>query len=428
MTIYYWKSPVNGSWITASNWTPTGGPQILPYGDSVDGAVFATGSHKPYTVTTGGESGSVLVKGDHVTFDHFGNSDFGRGGLSLTNGANVTLTATSSVQYYHNSSGGSIDVNASTLIDYGGAYAASSTVSGNALLDVSGSLANMFVFGFNVMAKGLLEVSHGGTFSQGGPPSNSSTINGTFEVTGSGSTAGLIDPSGTGKIEISNHGAMSVGIIDYTYFGVPVNNGNLQFTLGNYANLEFSEYSQNRAARSVDFTGQHATMTLTVNPGSSIPQPYEAQGLIKDFSQTDAIVLKGTPVTKVVYVAGSRGGAGSLHLFDGTAAVGTLAIAGNYSGRTFSVTAVSATESRITEKATPHEPDLCKEIAKALASLDSSQLARELVSLPNGLGAAISQVASSLLAANHDKITGHLVDFAALHVSHNSTIEQLLHS
>jgi hypothetical protein len=73
-TTYDWRRAVSGSWNTADNWIPRGGPQVAENEaglTSFDPAVFATGSTAPYTVSGYGIAQSMTVAHDHVTFNNF---------------------------------------------------------------------------------------------------------------------------------------------------------------------------------------------------------------------------------------------------------------------------------------------------------------------------------------------------------------------
>ncbi len=380
MTTYSWSKPVNGSWTTASNWTPNGGPQAgtTPPYISGDAAVFATGSRAHYTVTTGGESASLRVSGDHVTFDHFNNYNNGPGGnLTVNAGADLTVTSTSSLFYNAVGSGpgGTMGVDHARITDYGALTGAFANIGAGGVLTLSGAAAVLSTgVGMGIAVGGMMTISGGASCHAGSDVEN---IAGVLKITGLGSSAGLGSAGGTGKVEIYNHATIESG----------ATTGSLSFILGNYAGLHFD--GSVAAGAKINFVGQHGAMTLNSDPGQPA-QGYAMGGVISGFSQTDALLLDGTPVTQVLYTAGA-GGAGSLKLFNGNTAVGTLAIAGNYAGHQFAVMQVSATESRITEKPITPLAQLSEALTAAIAELkaDPAHLGSILAGLTGPLPPAL---------------------------------------
>lgn len=394
MAIYSWIGAVNGSWTTASDWSPKGGPQsasTFPY-NSNDDAVFATGSSAHYTVTTGGQSASLRVSGDHVTFDHFKNNDGGYGGGLLVNaGANLTVTSSSSLDYFAHDGigGGDIDVNHAHMTDYGSLSGYGGTIGQAGVLTLYGTSASLVTLaGMDVAAGGVMTISGGASYQVYTAPV-SNVLAGVLKVTGQGSSASLISADGTGKVEIYDHAKIDV----YT-----ITTGHLSFILGNYGTLEFD--GSVAAGARVDFIGQHGAMTLKSDPGHPA-RGYAMGGVISGFAQTDSLLLHGTPVTQVLYTTGA-GGLHSLELFNGTAAVGTLAIAGNYAGHRFAVTQVSATESRITEQPVTPLAHLTESLTAIVAGLNTDyplhagMLAGLAGTLPLALGCAAWQAVASL--------------------------------
>ncbi len=380
MTTYSWSKPVNGSWTTASNWTPNGGPQAstsFPYISS-DNAVFATGSKTHYTVTTGGESASLRVSGDHVTFDHFGNGNNGPGGgLGVNAGADLTVTSTSTLNYHASGSGpgGSMGVDHARMTDYGTLLGAFASIGAGGVLALSGAAAVLSAdVGMGIAAGGMVTVSDGARCGAG----DVVNIDGVLKVTGQSSSVYLGNANGTGKVDIYNHATIDIN---------NTTTGSLGFILGNYAGLEFD--GSVAAGARIDFAGQHGAMTLKSDPGHPA-LGYAMGGVISGFAQTDALLLDGTPVTQVLYTAGA-GGVGSLKLFDGNTAVGTMAIAGNYAGHRFAVTQVSATESRITEKPITPLAQLSEALTAAIAELkaDPTHLGSILAGLTGPLPPAL---------------------------------------
>ena len=414
MTTYSWIGAVNGSWTTASDWTPNGGPQhvtTFPY-DSNDDAVFATGSRAHYTVTTGGQSASLRVSGDHVTFDHFNNNDAGYGGGLLVNaGADLTVSSTSSLDYFAHDGygGGVIDVDHARMTDYGSLSGYGGTIGAGGILTLSGASASLVTLvGMDIAAGGMMTISGGASYQvYTAPPPN--VLAGVLKVTGQGSSASLVSVDGTGTVEAYNHATIDV----YT-----TTTGSLDFILGNYGSLEFGGAVAPGAR--IDFAGQHGAMTLNSDPGHPA-LGYAMGGVISGFAQTDALLLDGTPVTQVLYTAGA-GGVGSLKLFDGNTAVGTLAIAGNYAGHRFAVTQVSATESRITEKPITPLAQLSEALTAAIAELKAhpAHLASILAGLTGTLPPALDGGAWQASASSE-----HPLAMGAYSVTHPSSGDAL---
>src|SRR5690242_3615704 len=123
MTTYYWAKPTNGSWNTASKWTPTGGPRIDPeeyLPITGDGAEFSTGSTRTYTVSGKGLTAYTNVVGDHVTFSHFSAGMWGPSSFGVFGGAVVSIAADSwlTLSAYDNQ-GGYASVDGSKLTVHG---------------------------------------------------------------------------------------------------------------------------------------------------------------------------------------------------------------------------------------------------------------------------------------------------------------------
>ena len=334
MGTYDWKAAVNGSWTTAANWTPPGGPvatvvDVAPI--SNDAAEFRTGSKAAYRVTTGGLSDPTTVSGDHVNFVGFANGDDGYGGgMFVDHGAVVTLDKASYLDYeaHDGIGGGSIGVTDASLTDYGVMTSGDIGVGGHGVLNLVGPAATLSATdGGDIDAGGTMRVLAGAKFET---MTLTVTINGRLLVSGTGSSVSLSPGVGSGSMQVTDHARANIH--------GPVG-GTLRFSVSHGASLAF--YSALGAGNVVTFGCGGSTLTLAA----------DSAGEIVGFGKADALVVQGT-VTRADWTAGS-GGNGTLKLLDGGNVVETLAMRADYSRATFATTAEGSSKSRITLRAPP---------------------------------------------------------------------------
>ena len=282
MTTYHWASATSGSWTTAGDWTPDGGPRVEsdsalgPYSD--DDAVFATGSCQPYTVTVGGLSASIAVIGDHVTFDNFYNSQQGEGGgLFVEAGGLVVVSKTSDLNYgFRDNGGGPIKVTGATVVSHGDLACGYVDLRAGGLLVESGSTASLDAGeGAEIGSGGTMRVLDGASFRDDLGTSN---IDGLLVVGGQGSHAELGVQNCSGEMLVTDHATASV--FDEAEL--------MRFAVGDGATLHLYTYEvPSFESGEVAFVGPNATLVL----GGPLSGP------ITGFEQSDAFIAAGRSLT-----------------------------------------------------------------------------------------------------------------------------------
>ncbi len=157
----------------------------------------------------------------------------------------------------------------------------------------------------------------------GGAAAGTLTVDAGASLTGTGSAGAVTD---NGLIAAQGRGLTVGGADAGLQLGYVDGSGKLQVGAG--ATLDLLAGSA--ATTSISFAG--ATGTLRLHNGSL------GTGMIGGFVQGDDIAVSGGGVvaTGAAYQAGSNG-AGTLSLLNGSAVVGTLTLAGSYTGQSFNV-------------------------------------------------------------------------------------------
>ena len=220
MADYQWAASSGGSWNTATNWNPPGGPQgrATPFGrNSADTAEFATGSQTAYSVSGNGDGASIAVTHDLVTFAGFAFNNSSGSALTVTGGAQVTIADGSTVfLVQHNGApAGSIVVEGgSILIISGSVSAAGMQVTGGSHVALSGAGASLKLNGAVTLdATSSLSVIEGATFTTAAAGLLGSV------VVGNGSTLELpggaqVGPGFPGSADVLQGGTLSLGESD----------------------------------------------------------------------------------------------------------------------------------------------------------------------------------------------------------------------
>ncbi|MBV9251501.1 MAG: hypothetical protein JO227_19915, partial [Acetobacteraceae bacterium] len=156
--------------------------------------------------------------------------------------------------------------------------------------------------------------------------------NGTLSIANDGYLTINGSLSGAGQVQIENGASLLVtGGASTPSLGA----GSLTVNLGQGSSLWV--WGATDAGNTIAFTGSYGQLILHANPDAY----FDDAATLTGFDQTDTIRLQVGTVTGAVYTAGSQPGTGSLALFNGNTQVGTLAVAGDYTGETFLVTPVA---------------------------------------------------------------------------------------
>ena len=356
MAVYNWASAKSGSWNTALKWSPGGGPAVLtgvngPY--SMDSAVFATGSHRAYTVSGNAVANGLTVTGDHVTFQDFKLGNAFGASMTVTGGAYVTISADSVIGLgSHDGAGGTLTIDDSTVVVYGGTGGSGAILKDGAQLIASGVSQYpqlSFEIENSVDASSSITIENGAKFITRGDG-----IAGQLNVTGAGSTTTVIDAF-AGTLNVSSAATVTSGEIDGT---AKLSGGSLSLTavgaggmisgngtitsaftnagtvtahggtltlagavtgagtlaMGAHATLVLDESTD----ETVRFTGADARLMLAPNA--------TATGFLTGFGRGDSIDIGGAAISRVTETA--QGGNTVLQAFAGSTMVDSFTVAG----------------------------------------------------------------------------------------------------
>jgi hypothetical protein len=317
-----WAKPGSGSWGKTGNWwdVTTNSAALAPPG--AENPVELIGATGTYQVIGGpGICAAMACYGDTLLY-----ADFTTGSLTVGGTLNGTVTA------------GSLDVGPTS-----GATATTASVDGGSLL-VDGSGTTLSVAGtvtLGVVNDGTLALSNHGTAQLGG-------------LVLGGVAASTVTADATSSVEIGllRSGASGAVTVDPGYaitgYGVVnpdaavVDNGTITAQGGT---LWLGAVSGTGALS----IGGEATLALT--QGDAVPIDFTAgggtleldgseetpSGVIAGFAPGDLIVTGSSTVGSIAYTPGA-GDIGTLTLYSGGQVAGTLLLAGNFSGETFTLT------------------------------------------------------------------------------------------
>ncbi len=348
---YVWAGPVSGNWNAAANWDDvTAGENPARIAPGANDSVTFNSSESLFQVIGGiGDAASLTFDGDNVVIGSLTagvlNIASNNSILDIDSGAAVTASsifvgAGGAVYDTLNLDGGSLQAGSIVLVaDYdeisvsdGGAVHTDSltiaesdiTVDGTSSLEV-GTLGNAAVGALTVDPGETLQISLVGI-------SANLVDNGNIIVSVDISLGELAYESayGSGTITLLN-GAVA-------YATGATFSGSLDFQLNGNASLDVAEVG---AGDTINLSGPGNVLNIQSYSVSTYENGYYSQydtismsAAINGFNSTDAITVEA-PITNAAYVAGPTAGTGSLVLTDGTTAVTTLALNGNYAGDEF---------------------------------------------------------------------------------------------
>jgi hypothetical protein len=359
VSVYYWKNAVSGDWSTAKDWTPTGGPKLIPgFGwdyyklVSEDSAVFATGSNQAYTVTGTGHATAITVSHDSVTFKNFTfSNDDGTGSvpnITVENNANATFSATSNLNLFTLQSGegygecGSLVVTNAQLTIHG-LIEAEPYINAGGVVTVSGAAAQLQIFPgvheggqFGAVAKGgVVNIVNGGEVTGA-----FASVDGTINVSGSQSRLSGATINADGSVNGSNGGSIQGNTTPSPYqpAGQVVNNGNITATNGLF---KIDADVQGTGTLAID---NGATLELGYNTSNNVTFLNHANllidkgviqtGFMQHFSTNDTIDFVGQEDVSSLSVAFANGKT-LLTLYDGASISDQLTFASDLTAGNF---------------------------------------------------------------------------------------------
>jgi VCBS repeat-containing protein len=399
---YVW-SVVSGSWDVAGNWSDTtsGGTAAVAPGANDDVTIDAVGGGSGFNIITGtGDAASLTINGSTDLSGQFsvGSLDLSAGKLQLDAGDTLAITGNARLASYSSLTlGGTLTVsgnlvagdyysNATSINIGGGTLTVDGSLSigfnDNLTLDggmlTAGSLRSGYYFasysitdGATALIKGdVTDPYYGSSYRVS---DSTFTVQGTFTSVqdsigadhgGYVQLAGLsgnveLSADGTSSIEVGTAGGPATGSITIdpgvtaTVSGTLtasdiIDNGTIvvqagsplllngaldghgQIQLASSASLTVTTVAAT-AADTIAYTGTSGALIIAAG---AIDASHDFTPAIGGFNGSDVIDYQGT-VTTASYDNGT------LSLFDGTTLVANLILNGNYSGETFSATAIS---------------------------------------------------------------------------------------
>lgn len=353
MAIYSWINAKSGSWNTATNWSPAGGPtndamQYFPFsGTSIDTALFATGSSKPYSVRGSGLAQNVTVTGDKVTFRNFSiANDYNGVFLTVNGGADVTVAAGSVFDLtgnFYNADDGDLKLDHAELTVHGTLKNGFLQIGANGLLRVAGPSATVvgisehdLFYGGDVDATATIDISGGGHLTN-----TFFNMNGTIAISGAGSTFSTntlsyeSETTATGRI-VGSNGATLAGQL--TNDGVvEARQGTFHVTAAVVNNIVQTTSTGTfqidpHAVLDLGASSDQAVHFLT-NATLTLEQGVSETGLLRAFSVHDAIDLVGQSVSS--FATAVVAGVTTLTAYVGSNAADVLKFSGDYAASNF---------------------------------------------------------------------------------------------
>ena len=345
---YLWGSGIAGSWDVASNWsnTTTGqDPAPVAPGANDGVTIDAAAGGSTHVIAGTGDSASLSITGPTLLSGQFtaGTLDFD-GSANPTSNANLALNAGDTLTVAENATvdeadyggfdigGGAVTIDGNLAFD---AYSSVNEVSDGGVLSVGGtvtsSLPDVSISGTTGARIQLASVSGAINLSvdsassleigtAGGAALGAITVDPGASLTMGGPSE---EPSCLTAPTIVDDGAIAVTAGEsLTLDGGLIGSG--QVDIGAGANLSV-EGVDPASQNIIDFTGMGGVLTI---PGSALNASEAFVPMIAGFNASDAIDFAGT-ATHASYAGGV------LTLYDGTAAVATLNLAGDYAGESF---------------------------------------------------------------------------------------------
>ena len=352
MATYSWNNAKSGSWNTATNWSPTGvpindGPYIPFSGSSIDTALFATGSSRPYSVSGNGLAQNVTVTGDRVTFRNFSiANDYNGVFLTVNGGADMTVAAGSVFDLtgnFYNADDGALKLDHAVLTVHGTIQNGFLQIGPDALLLVAGPSAT--VSGINehdLTSGGDVDVTAVIGISGGGHLTNTfSNMAGAIVISGAGST--FTTNSVSYESETTATGRI-IGFNGGTLAGRLTNDGTVEALQGTFHVTASVVNNITESTSTGTFQiDPHAVLDLGAssdqavqflpNATLTLEQGVAVTGLLRGFSVHDAIDLVGQSVSSLTAVVVA--GVTTLTAYAGTNAADVLNFSGDYAGSNF---------------------------------------------------------------------------------------------
>jgi hypothetical protein len=317
-----WTGSQDGDWSNAGNWNDitTGSVATLPPGPQTPTTIAAPGGTQYASITGTGTCASLALSGNIYLLGTFATG-------ALTFGSDATSSSAAV--------GGTLATYPTTTLTAASAFIADGLIqpgANNVLIDVTGTLTMgdggasplMIVQAGGMVQAGALAMGGGnvsvdayssveiGTLGTGAL--GTITVDPGFAVSGEGTLNVLGDITDNGLITAQG-GTLVVGAVSGT--------GSIAIATEAALSLTGSE------TVGIGFAGAGATLILDTT--SDIPA-----AVITGFAIGDGIVEGGSPIDSVSYLPGSHG-IGTLTLSEAGQVQGTLLLAGNYAGDSFSV-------------------------------------------------------------------------------------------
>ena len=319
---YTWSASAGGDWTNAANWSDTttaataaaapGSSNAVTFSVYSSGDLIVSGSGSAASLTANMYSGRLIFTGNINVAGSFNSNGFG-GYIGLTNAANFTVGSLS--QY------AALQINAGSTLNVTGTTAANA-ISG--MVDVLGG-SNVKLYS-GAYVGGTIAVDGSSTFELG-TTGNATPGAVTFDA---GITSAF---SGTIMANVVVNGTLTVN----SSFGGSATIGGFAGTTGSITGSGTIALSGNlklNAADSVAISFQPFNLG-TLELGGPLPT-----GIINGFAAGDIIQIDKT-VTGLSYAKAAS--QGTLTLLNGANIVGTLALAGSFTGSMFHVDVSAAT-------------------------------------------------------------------------------------
>jgi hypothetical protein len=352
MAEIHWLNPVDGDFVTASNWS--GG--VVP-GRSDDAFIDATGA-SPYTVTLSNTQEQVV---NSLQISSTATLDIVNSGIGIISGGNNAGKLIFDQNSIFNATGSSKFLNSGVILAEGGGFLLlSHTVINSGTISLEDRESNLYCgYQFSLGGGGLVEMS--GSSILGGTDGGietltnvDNTIEGVGRIAGwlafTNEAAGVVDADQKGSLILSVHNLTlaNAGLIEATNHGVCViksaidNTGTLEAD-GGVLRLEAAvtgsgvvdlaagriEIENTHAAEAIAFTGKKGTLELTHSQSFT--------GAVSGFSKSGKTSLDLRDIAFVSPAQATFSGtatSGVLTVTDGTHTA-NITLEGDYLGATF---------------------------------------------------------------------------------------------
>jgi hypothetical protein len=351
---YVFGSGIAGSWDLASNWfdaTTDQDPASVAPGANNGVTIYAAAGGSTHVITGTGDSASLSIDGPTLLSGQFttGTLDFD-GSTNPTSNANLALNAGDTLTVAGNATvdesdydgfdigGGAVTIDGNLAFD---AYSSVNEVTGDGVLSVAGSVTSsspdVFISGTTGARIQLASVSGAISLSvdnassleigaAGGAALGAITVDSMVCVTMGGPSE---EPSCLTAPSIVDDGAVSVTAGESLNLDGDLT-GSGQVDIGAGADLSV-EGVDAASQNTIDFTAAGGILTIL---GSALSASEAFLPAICGLNASDAIDFAGT-ATSASYADGA------LTLYDGTAAVATFELCGDYAGESFNASPIS---------------------------------------------------------------------------------------